>query len=254
MIATRKGVPSSLEGGGAGPLIESDMVVCSYAAGTRAFPRSHTSHHKIVRARSVWSCLERVAAEISALALLIGSVRLYWAAIRLHLPLRFGLLFLPRPDSHASSNLCYGSSVPCHGGPTSCVYVPFHMHQPAKRPDLGLPATYTHIHAFLVKKSHKKAAEALKKAVKDIVVLKEDVTVDGPLLDAIIKEWKELKAKEEESSSYVIISRFPIDTYVTCAIISVVRMIRTLTLTVRIRVVDGYMDLTFRTFSIFRGV
>jgi hypothetical protein len=33
-------------------------------------------------------------------------------------------------------------------------------------------------------------ALALKKAVKDIVVLKDDVEVEGPQLDDIIKQWK----------------------------------------------------------------
>ncbi len=46
-----------------------------------------------------------------------------------------------------------------------------------------------------MKQEHKKAAEALKKAVKDVVVLKEGME-EGPSLDAIIKEWKELKEKK----------------------------------------------------------
>ncbi|KAI9065386.1 hypothetical protein FKP32DRAFT_489121 [Trametes sanguinea] len=71
--------------------------------------------------------------------------------------------------------------------------------------DGNLAATYTYIYAFLLKREHSKAAEALKKAVKDVVVLKEGVGSDGPSLDAIIKEWKELKeksaAKESSDSS-----------------------------------------------------
>ena len=46
-----------------------------------------------------------------------------------------------------------------------------------------------------MKQEHKKAADALKKAVKDIVVLKDGMEAEGPSLDAIIKEWKELKEK-----------------------------------------------------------
>lgn len=57
-------------------------------------------------------------------------------------------------------------------------------------------ATYSLIYAFLTSKSHQKAAEALKKAAKDTVVLKDDVTTaDQPSLEVIVKEWKELKAK-----------------------------------------------------------
>ena len=70
-MATRRGVPSSLVGGGAGPLIESDIVVQSYA-GLRALRVA--IRHRFKRVRSVmWSCLGTVAAEISALVLLTGS-------------------------------------------------------------------------------------------------------------------------------------------------------------------------------------
>ncbi|KAI0664735.1 hypothetical protein C8Q70DRAFT_10098 [Cubamyces menziesii] len=47
--------------------------------------------------------------------------------------------------------------------------------------DGNLAATYTYIYSFLLKKEHSKAAEALKKAVKD--------------------EWKELKEKAASKSS-----------------------------------------------------
>ena len=56
-------------------------------------------------------------------------------------------------------------------------------------------ATYCHIYAFLLEKEHTKAAKALKKAVKDVVVLEDKVEVEGPSLDIILKEWKELKEK-----------------------------------------------------------
>ncbi|KAI0780574.1 hypothetical protein BD413DRAFT_498216 [Trametes elegans] len=61
--------------------------------------------------------------------------------------------------------------------------------------DGNLAATYSHIYSFLLKKEHTKAAEALKKAVKNVVVLKDGVGPEGPSLDQIVKEWKELKAK-----------------------------------------------------------
>ena len=58
-------------------------------------------------------------------------------------------------------------------------------------------ATYTLIHAFLIKRSHEKAAAALKKAARDIVVLEDGVDADGPSLDEILEEWKGLKAKAD---------------------------------------------------------
>ncbi|KAI0647413.1 hypothetical protein C8Q79DRAFT_625996 [Trametes meyenii] len=61
--------------------------------------------------------------------------------------------------------------------------------------DGNLAATYASIYSFLLKKEHKKAAEALKKAVKDVVVLKDGVGSGSPSLDVIVKEWKALKAK-----------------------------------------------------------
>ena len=74
-------------------------------------------------------------------------------------------------------------------------------YESAQETDFDDAATYTHIHAFLVKQKHSKAAGALRKAVKEVVVLKEDVKIDGPSLDDIIKEWQDLKAKGDESSS-----------------------------------------------------
>lgn len=69
-------------------------------------------------------------------------------------------------------------------------------HVPTNSPIL---ATYTLIHAFLSKREHTKAAQALKKAVKDIVTLEEDATVDGPQLDEIIQQWKTLSTKKAVS-------------------------------------------------------
>ncbi|PSR77639.1 hypothetical protein PHLCEN_2v7829 [Hermanssonia centrifuga] len=61
--------------------------------------------------------------------------------------------------------------------------------------DGNLAATYTLIYSFLTKHSHTKAAEALKKSAKDVVVLKDNMEVDGPSLDRIVKEWKTLAPK-----------------------------------------------------------
>ena len=70
---------------------------------------------------------------------------------------------------------------------------------------MALPiATYTLIYSFLRKQSHTKAAEAVKKAAKDVVVLKDDIDVDGTTLVEIIQSWKaDEAAKKADASSYV---------------------------------------------------
>ncbi|KAK0211234.1 hypothetical protein DFS33DRAFT_1298311 [Desarmillaria ectypa] len=62
----------------------------------------------------------------------------------------------------------------------------------------NLAMTYTLIHAFLVKNKHTKAASVLKNSVKDVVVLKDEVTVAGPSLDVIVERYK--KATSGDSS------------------------------------------------------
>jgi hypothetical protein len=59
---------------------------------------------------------------------------------------------------------------------------------------MPLPAIYTLIHAFLTKQSHTKAALAVKKAAKEVVILKDDIDIEGPQLDEIITQWKSLTA------------------------------------------------------------
>ncbi|KAG6878977.1 hypothetical protein C0992_006112 [Termitomyces sp. T32_za158] len=74
--------------------------------------------------------------------------------------------------------------------------------------DASLATTYTLIHSFLRKHSHTKAALAVKKAAKDIVVLKDDIEIEEPHLDTIIKEWKASQAVAARvSSSYAILFR-----------------------------------------------
>lgn len=51
-------------------------------------------------------------------------------------------------------------------------------------------ATYTLIYRFLKQQSQHKAAGAVKKAAKAIVVLRDDIEQEGPPLEDIIKEWK----------------------------------------------------------------
>ena len=76
-----------------------------------------------------------------------------------------------------------------------------------------LLATYTLIHAFLTKRLHTKVALALKKAVKDIVILKDDVGVEGPQLDEIVRQWKTLVAKQD---GLVDSERVPASHYEAC--------------------------------------
>lgn len=62
-------------------------------------------------------------------------------------------------------------------------------------------AIYTLIHAFLSKRSHTKAALAVKKAAKEIVILKDDIDIDGPQLDEIIAQWKLLIASSRKAAT-----------------------------------------------------
>ena len=66
---------------------------------------------------------------------------------------------------------------------------------------MPLAAIYTLIHAFLSKHSHAKAAQAVKKAAKEVVILKDDIDIEGPQLDEIIAQWKLLKASSQKSSA-----------------------------------------------------
>ncbi|KAH7889556.1 hypothetical protein F5I97DRAFT_549418 [Phlebopus sp. FC_14] len=68
----------------------------------------------------------------------------------------------------------------------------------------NIAATYTLIHDFLKKQSKIKAANAVKKAAKDIVVLRDDIEPVGPSLDDIVKQWKatqNIRKREESDSS-----------------------------------------------------
>ena len=58
---------------------------------------------------------------------------------------------------------------------------------------LSITDVYTLIHSFLKERSHTKAASALKKAVNGIVTIDDAAIHDGPTLQKILEEWKELK-------------------------------------------------------------
>ena len=63
---------------------------------------------------------------------------------------------------------------------------------------VAVTATYALIHAFLTKRSHTKVAVALRKTIKDELVLKDGIEIKGPQLDEIVKQWKEFTAKQEK--------------------------------------------------------
>ena len=87
---------------------------------------------------------------------------------------------------------------------------------PLKTHICALSATYALIHAFLTKYSHTKAAQAVKKAAKEVVILKDDVEIEGPQLDEIISQWKLLVANKPSScvsSTFVFAESLP-DSYI----------------------------------------
>lgn len=53
---------------------------------------------------------------------------------------------------------------------------------------------YTLIHSFLKERSHTKAASALKRAVGGAITIDDGTQYNGPTLQKILKEWRELKA------------------------------------------------------------
>lgn len=67
--------------------------------------------------------------------------------------------------------------------------------------DGGIAKTYTLIYRFLKKQTHVKAAKAVKKAAKGVVVLRDDVELDGPQLDEIVNEWEAQRKKSSTNAS-----------------------------------------------------
>jgi hypothetical protein len=66
-----------------------------------------------------------------------------------------------------------------------------HLHVPLK---CRITDVYTLIHSFLKERSHSKAASALKKAVTGIITIDDGAEHEGPTLQKILEEWRELKA------------------------------------------------------------
>jgi len=58
------------------------------------------------------------------------------------------------------------------------------------------------IYAFLKKQAQTKAADAVKKAARNLIVLKDDFQLEGPHLDEIVQQWKQSQAT---NSSWVFI-------------------------------------------------
>ncbi|KAG1743941.1 hypothetical protein EDD22DRAFT_293072 [Suillus occidentalis] len=67
--------------------------------------------------------------------------------------------------------------------------------------DANIAVTYSLIYGFLKQQSQTKAADAVKKAARSIIVLKDDFQLEGPPLDEIVKQWKESHAKDKSSDS-----------------------------------------------------
>ncbi|KAG2061497.1 hypothetical protein BDR06DRAFT_946942 [Suillus hirtellus] len=67
--------------------------------------------------------------------------------------------------------------------------------------DANLAVTYSLIYAFLKQQSQTKAADAVKKAARNIIVLKDDLKLEGSSLDEIVKQWKESHADDSSSDS-----------------------------------------------------
>ena len=60
-------------------------------------------------------------------------------------------------------------------------------------------ATYSLIYSFLTERSHFKAAEAVKKAAKDMVIVKGHQ--DGPTLPVIVNQWKKFTTERGKETS-----------------------------------------------------
>lgn len=67
-------------------------------------------------------------------------------------------------------------------------------------------ATYTLIYSFLKTQAHIKAAEAVKKAAKDVVELKDDMEVDGPSLKEVVESWKAAQGSKAKTPKYVLLT------------------------------------------------
>ena len=61
-------------------------------------------------------------------------------------------------------------------------------------------ATYSLIYSFLTERSHFKAAEAVKKAVKGVIEIKGG-DKDGPTLPVILNQWKRLTAVQGKKAT-----------------------------------------------------
>lgn len=61
-------------------------------------------------------------------------------------------------------------------------------------------ATYSLIYSFLTERSHFKAAEAVKKAAKGVIIIKGGDR-DGPALPIVVKQWKKFMADQGKKAT-----------------------------------------------------
>jgi len=61
-------------------------------------------------------------------------------------------------------------------------------------------ATYSLVYSFLTERSHFKAAEAVKKAAKDIIAITGS-GLDGPTLPVIVNQWKKFMASQGKKAT-----------------------------------------------------
>ncbi|OJA15738.1 hypothetical protein AZE42_05261 [Rhizopogon vesiculosus] len=66
---------------------------------------------------------------------------------------------------------------------------------------MEVPVTYSLIYAFLQKQDQTKAADAVKKAARNIIILKDDLKFEGTHLDEIVKQWIDSQDAGKSSSS-----------------------------------------------------
>ncbi|OAX39372.1 hypothetical protein K503DRAFT_716593 [Rhizopogon vinicolor AM-OR11-026] len=67
--------------------------------------------------------------------------------------------------------------------------------------EVNIAVTYSLIYAFLKKQDQTKAADAVKKAARNIIVLRDDFEFGGPHLDEIVKQWIDSQAAGSSSES-----------------------------------------------------
>ncbi|KZS90040.1 hypothetical protein SISNIDRAFT_458377 [Sistotremastrum niveocremeum HHB9708] len=68
-------------------------------------------------------------------------------------------------------------------------------------PNGSIATTYTLIYSFLLAQSHTKAAETVKKAAKNVVILKAGLEANMPSLDKIVDAWQSQQSDQQTKSN-----------------------------------------------------